>query len=146
MGPKGRAKLARATKIREVVLRFMRKHGRWERLTNGPEVLMYEDEVLMIIVSIQEELPPKMRKQFNLGLLSQGLYQLQIWEKGTGKVLNLCWSSVGATPEIIAFRRGDWEEIFLAPPPSTPGFSPSQLGNEFAAQVRRRRRQAKIGD
>jgi hypothetical protein len=55
MGPKGKAKLARATKIREVVLRFMRKHARWDRLANGPEVLKYQDPAFFIIVSIQEE-------------------------------------------------------------------------------------------
>jgi len=42
MTPKTKAKLARATKIRDVVLRFMRKHARWERLTNGPEVLILQ--------------------------------------------------------------------------------------------------------
>ena len=144
MGPKGKAKLARATKIREVVLRFMRKHGRWQRLANGPEVLMYQDEVFLITVSVQEEVPPKLRKQFDLGLLSQGLFCLELWEKGSGKVLNLIWNSVGATPEIVTFRRGAWEEIFLPPRPRS--WSPSQLGYEFAAQVRRRRREAKIRD
>jgi hypothetical protein len=99
MGPKGRAKLARAMKIREVVLRFMRKHGHWDRLTNGPEVIKYQDQVFLIIVSIQDELPPAMRKQFDLGLLSQGLYCLEIWEDGNGKVLNLTWDSIGAAPE-----------------------------------------------
>ncbi len=137
MTPKAKAKLARATKIRNIVLRFMRKHARRQRLANGPEVLMYQDEVFLITVSIQEEVPPKLRKQFNLGLLSQGLFCLELWEKGSGKVLNLIWNSVGATPEIVTFRRGEWEKIFLPPPSSTLSWSPSQLGYEFAAQVRR---------
>ena len=144
MTPKAKAKLARATKIQQLVLRFMRKHARWERLTNGPEVLMYQDEVFLIIVSMQEEVPPKLRKQFNLGLLSQGLYCLEIWETGNGKVLYLTWNSIGAPPEIVTFRRGEWEEVFL--PARARSWSPSQLGYEFAAQVRRRRREAKIRD
>jgi hypothetical protein len=146
MGPKGKAKLARATKIRDVVLRFMRKHGRWDRLTNGPEVFKYQDRVFLIIVSIQDELSPAMRKQFGLGLLSQGLYQLEIWETGVGKVMNLVWNSIGATPEIVGFWRGNWEEIFIPPPKAAPTWSPSQLGYEFAEQVRRRRREARIRD
>ena len=85
MRRKAKAKIARATKIRDVVLRFMRKHARWERLANAPEVLMYQDEVFLITVSIQEEVPLKLRKQFNLGLLSQGLYCLELWEKGAVK-------------------------------------------------------------
>jgi hypothetical protein len=144
MTPKAKAKIARATKIRDFVLRFMRKHARWERLANGPEVLMYQDEVFLVTLSIQEEVPQKLRKQFNLELLSQGLYCLELWEKGSGKVLNLIWNSVGETPEIVAFRRGEWEQVFIPPPPKS--WSPSQLGYEFAAQVRRRRREAKIRD
>jgi hypothetical protein len=144
MGPKGKAKLARATKIREVVLRFMRKHGRWDRLTNGPEVIKYQDQVFLIIVSIQDAVPLKLRKMFDIGPLDSGLYCLEIWEDGKGKVLNLIWNSIGATAEIICFKRGDWEEIFLPPRPRS--WSPSQLGYEFAAQVRRRRRDAKIRD
>lgn len=85
----------------------MRKHGHWDRLTNGPEVIKYQDPVFLIIVSIQDQMPLELRKQFNLGPLAQGLYCLEIWEQGSGKVLNLIWNSVGATPEIIAFRRGD---------------------------------------
>jgi hypothetical protein len=142
MTPK--AKLARATKIRDIVLRFMRKHARWDRLANGPEVLKYQDPTFLIIVSIQEEVPPKLRKQFNLGLLSQGLYSLELWETGHGKMFFLTWTSVGAPPEIVTFRRGDWEQVFIPPPPKS--WSPSQLGYEFAAQVRRRRREAKIRD
>ena len=144
MTPKAKAKLARATKIRDIVLRFMRKHARWDRLANGPEVLKYQDPTFLIIVSIQEEVPPKLRKQFGLELLSQGLYCLDIWETGNGKVLNLTWNSIGGVPEIVTFRRGDWEEVFIPPPPKS--WSPSQLGYEFAAQVRRRRREAKIRD
>jgi hypothetical protein len=144
MTPKAKAKIARATKIRDVVLRFMHKHARWQRLANGPEVLMYQDEVFLITLSIQEEVPPKLRKQFDLGLLSQGLYCLELWEKDSGKVLNLTWNSIGEVPEIVTFRPGDWEEVFI--PPRAKSWSPSQLGYEFAAQVRRRRREAKIRD
>jgi hypothetical protein len=144
MIPKAKAKIARATKIRDVVLRFMRKHARWDRLANGPEVLKYQDRAFLIILSIQEEVSPKLRKRFGLGLLSQGLYCLDIWETGKGKVLYLTWNSIGAPPEIVTFRRGDWEEVFIPARPRS--WSPSQLGYEFAAQVRRRRREAKIRD
>ena len=68
-------------------------------------------------MSIQEEVPSKLHKQFGLGLLSQGLYCLDIWETGNGKVLNLTWNSIGAAPEIVSFRRGDWEQVFIPPPP-----------------------------
>ena len=144
MTPKAKAKLARATKIRDVVLRFMDKHAHWDRLTNGPEVLKYQDPAFLIILLIQDEVSPKLRKRFDLPLLSQGLYCLDIWETGNGKVLHLIWNSVGATPEIVSFRRGDWEEVFVPGRPRS--WSPCQLGYEFAAQVRRPRREAKIRD
>jgi hypothetical protein len=144
MTPKAKAKLARATKIRDIVLRFMRKHARWDRLTNGPEVLKYQDRAFLIILSIQDEVSPELRKRFSLGLLSQGLYCLDIWETGNGKVLSLTWNSIGGVPEIVGFRRGDWEQVFIAGRPRS--WSPCQLGYEFAAQVRRRRREAKIRD
>ena len=142
MTPKAKAKLARATKIRDIVLRFMRKHARWDRLTNGPEVLKYQDRVFLIILSIQEEVSPELRKRFDLPLLSQGLYMLNIWETGNGKVLSLIWNSVGAVPEIVTFRRGNWEQVFVPLPPRS--WRPLQLGYEFAALTRRRRREAKI--
>jgi hypothetical protein len=142
MTPKAKAKLARATKIRDIVLRFMRKRARWDRLANGPEVLKYQDPAFLIILSIQEEVSPELRKRFDLPLLSQGLYALDVWETGNGKVMNLIWNSVGGIPEIIAFRRGDWEETFL--PSRPPSWSPSQLRYEFAALTRRHRREAKI--
>ena len=144
MSPKGKAKLARATKIREVVLRILRTLGRWDRLTNGPEVIKYQDPVFLIIFSVQPPVPLAVCKQFDLGPLDQGLYCLEIWEAGNGKVLNLIWNSIGATPEIIAFRRGDLEEVFIPPPP--PKWSLSLLGYDFATHVRRQRRAAKIRD
>jgi len=144
MTPKAKAKLARATRIRDIVLRFMRKHARWDRLTNGPEALKYQDRAFLIILSIQDEVSPALRKRFDLPLLSQGLYMLEIWETGNGKVLNLIWNSIGATPEIITFRRGTWEEVFIPGRPRS--WSPWQLGYEFAALTRRRRREAKIRD
>jgi hypothetical protein len=140
----GESELARATMIRDIVLRFMRKHARWDRLANGPEVLKYQDPAFLIIVSIQEEVSRELRKRFGLGLRSQGLFCLDIWETGKGKVLYLTWNSIGAPPEIITFRRGDWEEVFIPGRPRS--WSPCQLGYEFAAQVRRRRREAKIRD
>ena len=91
MTPKSKAKLARATKIRDVVLRFMRAHGRWYRLTNGPEVIKYQDPVFLIIFSVRPPIPPKLRRQFPPRSARQELYCLEIWEAGNGKVLNLIW-------------------------------------------------------
>jgi hypothetical protein len=36
-----------------------------------------------------------------------------LWHKTTGKVISLAWNSVGADPEIINFKRGEWEDLFL---------------------------------
>ena len=137
MTAKGKAKLARAIAIRKVALKFMRKHGHWDRLANGPEVIKYEDPAFLIMVSIQEEVPPELRKKFNLGPLAQGLYCLDIWEKGVGKVLHLTWNSVGAPPRIVTFRRGDWEQVFVPPRPRS--WSPSIFGSFFTSPVLRRR-------
>ena len=68
-------------------------------------MIKYEDLVFQIIVSIQDPMPPELRRKFNVGPLEQGLYCMKIWEKGNGKVLNLIWNSVGATPEVVTFRR-----------------------------------------
>ena len=68
----------------------------------------------------------------------------EMWETGNGKVLNLTWNSNWEVPDIIAFRRGNWEEVFIQGCPRSR--SPCQLGHELAAQVRRRRREAKIRD
>ena len=43
------------------------------------------------------------------------LYGLDLWSRGRGKVLNLIWYTIGGDPEILSFRRGDWEDIFLGP-------------------------------
>jgi hypothetical protein len=142
MTGKGKAKLVRATAIQRIVLRFMRKHGRWDRFTNGGEMLKYEDPVFQIIVSIQDQVPLELRRKFNVGPLEQGLYCLEIWEKGNGKVLNLIWNSVGAAPEIVTFRRGLWEDVFV--PPRSRSWSPSLLGCDYASQVLRRRREGKV--
>jgi hypothetical protein len=117
MTAKGKAKLARATAIQQIALRFMRKHGRWDRFSNGGEMLRYEDPVFLITVYIQEPVALELRRRFNLGPLAQGLYCLNIWEKGVGKVLNLIWNSVGAPPTIVTFRRGAWEQVFVPPQP-----------------------------
>jgi hypothetical protein len=137
MTAKGKARLARALAIRKIALSFMRKHGRWARLTNGPEVIKYEDPAFLIIVSIQQPVPPELRKKFNLGPLAQGLYCLDIGEKGVGKVLNLTWNSVGAPPRIVTFRRGDWEGVFV--PPRPPRQSLGLFGRFFASPVSRQR-------
>jgi hypothetical protein len=59
-------------------------------------------------------------------------------------MLYLTWNSIGAPPEIVTFRRGGWEEVFIPARPRS--WSPSQLGYEFAAQVGRRRREGKVRD
>jgi hypothetical protein len=38
-------------------------------LTNGPEVIKYQDQVFLIIVSIQDPVPQKLRKMFDIGPL-----------------------------------------------------------------------------
>ena len=55
------------------MLRFMRKHARWDRLIYGPEVPKYQDRAFLIILSIQEDVSPELRKRFELPLPSQGL-------------------------------------------------------------------------
>jgi hypothetical protein len=82
-----------------------------DRLTNGPEVIKYQDQVFLIIVSIQDPVPLKLRKMFDIGPLERRLYCLEIWEAGYNKVLNLIWNSIGATPEIICLKRGHWEQL-----------------------------------
>jgi len=59
-------------------------------------------------------------------------------------MLYLTWNSIGAPPEIVTFRRGGWEEVFIPARPRS--WSPSQFGYEFAAQVGRRRREGKVRD
>ncbi len=61
MTPKGRARLAHASAIQEIALRFMRKQGRWDRFSNGGELLKYEDPVFLITVSIQEPMALELR-------------------------------------------------------------------------------------
>lgn len=40
---------------------------------------------------------------------------LDVWDEGSGgnKVLNMSWGADG-TPEVVSFRRGDWEDVLLA--------------------------------
>src|SRR5260370_835449 len=62
MTPNVKAKLARATAIQQIALRFMRKHGRWDRFSNGGEMLKYEAPVFVITGSIQEPMAPELRR------------------------------------------------------------------------------------
>jgi hypothetical protein len=110
---KEKGKQARVEAIQQNLLKFLRKHGRWAELNHGPEVLRYEDSAFLIMFQVKDPVPIEFRKRFGLGPLHHGLYGLDVWEKGVGKVLNLSWDSVGATPRITTFRRGDWEEVFL---------------------------------
>jgi hypothetical protein len=115
--PAGRgSKLERARRIQHLALMFMHRNGRWARLTNGPEVLKYEDDRLLIIFMIRNQIPPEIRVRFNLEPNDDGLYGLELWDKPLGKVLNLVWNTAGAAPRIVTYRRGDWEELFLPAP------------------------------
>jgi hypothetical protein len=90
MTPAGRGtKLERAKRIQQLALRFMHRNGRWARLTNGPEVLKYEDDRLLIIFMIRDQIPPEFRVRFDLEPNDGGLYGLDLWDKPVGKVLNL---------------------------------------------------------
>jgi hypothetical protein len=113
MTAKGRAKLARAEAIQKTLLKFLRKHGRWTERSHGPDVLKYEDSTFLVMFYVKDPVPIEFRKKFKLRPLHHGLYGLDVWQKAVGKVLNLGWDSVGATPRITTFRRGDWEEVFL---------------------------------
>jgi hypothetical protein len=113
MTAKGKMKLARVSAIQQNLLKFLRKHGRWAELNHGQEVIKYEDPAFLVMFHVKDPVPVEFRKRFKLEPLSHGLYGLEVWEKGVGKVLNLAWDSVGATPRITAFRRGDWEQVFL---------------------------------
>jgi hypothetical protein len=112
-----KANLERARRIQKIALRFMGRNGRWQRLTNGPEVLKYEDQSLLIIFCVRDQVPPEIRRRFNLAPFDHGLYGLELWDKGVGKVLHLIWDSVGAAPRIVTFRHGDWEQLFQPPSP-----------------------------
>ena len=113
MTAKGKAKQARVEALQRILLKFLRKHGRWAQLNRGLEVLKYEDSAFLIMFHVKDPVPIEFRKRFGLRPLHHGLYGLDVWEKGIGKVLNLAWDSVEAIPRITTFRRGDWEEVFL---------------------------------
>jgi hypothetical protein len=113
MTAKRKAKQARVEAIQRSLLKFLQKHGRWQQLNHGPEVMKYEDSAFLLMFHLKDPVPIEFRKRFRLSPLHHGLYGLDVWEKGVGKVLNLAWDSVGATPKITTFRRGDWEEVFL---------------------------------
>ena len=120
MTAKGKAKLARVVAIQQIALKFIGRNGHWDRLNNGPEVMKYEDAAFLMIFLVRDPVPVEFRAKFNLGPLSHGLYRLELWVKGVGKVLNLYWDAVGAVPSITTFRRGEWEEVFL--PSAPPGY------------------------
>ena len=119
MTAKGKAKLARVVAIRRIALRLIGRNGHWQRINNGPEVMKYENGPFLMMFYVRDPVPVEFRRKFNLDPLSHGLYSLELWVKGVGKVLNLFWDSVGAVPQITTFRRGAWEEVFL--PPSSRG-------------------------
>ena len=44
---------------------FMHRNEHWPRLTNGPEVVKYEDDRLLIIFMIRNQIPPEIRVRLN---------------------------------------------------------------------------------
>jgi hypothetical protein len=105
--------MGRAQAIREAALKLIEEHGRRQKLGRGPEVKLFEDECFEMFLYIQPTLPLEMRLRSGLGPFSFGLYSLELWHKPTGKVLNLAWDSAGAPPQIVSFRRGEWEDELL---------------------------------
>jgi len=99
--------------VSSLALRFIARKGRWQVLNNGPEVLQYEDPCFLMIFYLRRPVPVELRTACGIGPLHHGLYSLELWDKEIGKVLNLAWDSVGATPRIVTFRRGEWEHLFL---------------------------------
>ena len=73
---------------------FMHRNGRWARLINGPKVLKYEDDRLLIIFMIRNQIPPEIRARFDLEPNDDGLYGLELWDKPVGQVSNLVWKTV----------------------------------------------------
>jgi hypothetical protein len=87
--------------IRERALNLVETDGHWEK-RSGPDLKVWNDGRFEVGFYINPPSPTPC-----------GLYRLDLWAKDTGKVLSLAWDSVGADPEIISFKRGDWEALFL---------------------------------
>ena len=103
---KGKAKLARVVAIQQSALKLIGRNGHWDRLNNGPEVMKYEDAAFLIIFYVRDPVPVELRTQFNLGPLSHGLYSLELWAKGVGKVLNLSRSAQRPASSLFAPASG----------------------------------------
>jgi hypothetical protein len=112
MGKRGK-RLERAVAIRDVALKLVKEHGHWEKLGRGPEVKLFEDERFLILFYIQPPVPLELQLRFGVGPLHSGLYSLELCLRPIGKVLNLAWDSAGAPPQIVSFRRGEWEDELL---------------------------------
>ena len=99
-------RLERAIAIRSRALQIIEVKGQWEKTQQpgAPEVKSYDDgERFRVGFFVR---PPE-------PVPSSLLYTLAVWYKPIGKVISLGWDSVGANPEIISFKRGEWEELFL---------------------------------
>ncbi len=69
----------------------------------GIEAQRYEDDRFTAVFYLKPGWP-----------VYHGLYGLELWDKATGKVLNVAWASVkNRELRIASFRRGDWETAFL---------------------------------
>jgi hypothetical protein len=98
-------RLERAIAIRARALQIIEAKGQWEKTQSpgAPEMKYYDDG-------------DRFRIGFYVGPpepITSALYTLDLWHKATGKMISLAWDSVGADPEIISFKRGEWEGLFL---------------------------------
>jgi hypothetical protein len=113
---KKQERLERAMELRAFALQLLGKYGRWTTLPPyGDEVLRFEDSRFLILFYVREQVPKDFRERFHLAPLAHGLYNLDLWnlQGEPRKVLNINWLTVGATPRIVTFRRGDWEQRLL---------------------------------
>ncbi len=75
---------------------------------SGIEAEWYEDDRFQAVCYLKPGEP-----------VYHGLYGLELWDKATGKVLNVAWASVkNRELRIASFRRGDWEAVFLSLTPT----------------------------
>jgi len=98
-------RLERAIAIRSRALQIIKTKGQWEKTAKpgAPELKYYDDgdrSRMGFYIRPPESIP-------------SALYTLDLGHKTTGKVISLAWNSVGADPEIVNFKRGEWEDLFL---------------------------------
>jgi hypothetical protein len=126
-----------AVAIRDVALKVIEENGQWRKLNRGPEIKLFEDERFSMVFYVRPRVSLELPRWCGSGPLRSGLYALELWHKTSGKVLNLAWDSVGARPQIVSFRRGEWEQELLrySSPPRSQKAALSEKHN--AETVRR---------